>query len=177
MPPLGYAVGLIDRYEAGWGCAQKVAQSGRGEPFGSGIENLQIALAGPPQNRFVLLVREGAVHERRGYAAYPESIDLILHQGDERRDHQRVPVHGQCGELVAEGLAPARWHEHQRVVARKHVGNNLFLQGEKSVKPEVGLEEGQDLGGSSHVEQLYPPIRIRKYRTDLTMADIGLLRQ
>ena len=44
-----------------------------------------------------------------------EPVDLILHQGDERRDDDREVVAQQGRKLIAERLAGARRHDHQHV--------------------------------------------------------------
>ena len=40
-----------------------------------------------------------------------EGVDLVLHQRDERRDHQRRATQEPRGDLEGEGLAGARGHD------------------------------------------------------------------
>ena len=52
-----------------------------------------------------------------GMRKLPKLADLILHERDQRRDHDREPVPKQRWQLVAERLAAAGRHHGQRVAA------------------------------------------------------------
>ena len=70
----------------------------------------------------------GSCSEEGRYAVFPELVDLVLHHGDERRNHDRQAVEDQSGDLIAEGLAPARGHDDQGVLFLRDVANDLFLK-------------------------------------------------
>ena len=65
-----------------------------------------------------------------------ERLDLVLHQRDERRDHERQVVAHQRRQLIAERLARAGGHHHQRVAAVQRSGHRLLLAGAKAVEAE-----------------------------------------
>ena len=54
-------------------------------------------------------------------------IDLVLHQGDQRRDDQRQPVQHQGRQLVAEAFAAAGGHDAQAIASCQHGRNDLLL--------------------------------------------------
>ena len=84
---------------------------------------------------------QGAVQEKGRDAVFPELVHLVLHQGDERRDHDRQPGDRYGRDLVAEGLAPARRHDDQGVLFPQDMGDDLLLEGPEGVKAEDVLEE------------------------------------
>jgi hypothetical protein len=64
--------------------------------------------------------------------------ELILHQGDERRDHQRRSAECDRGELVAERLPCSSWHDEQQVPARDGSAADGFLIGAELGESEDG---------------------------------------
>ena len=87
-----------------------------------------------------LLGVEGRVEARRGDAACPERIDLVLHQGDQRRDHQGEAVEQQRGQLVAERLAAAGGKDREGRAAGEQGLDDRFLAVAEGGEAEVGLE-------------------------------------
>ena len=69
-------------------------------------------------------------------------IDLILHQGDERRYNNGCAFHDAGRQLVAQRLAPACGHQHKRVMLSKQVLDDRFLVAFKRLKTEVFLQCG-----------------------------------
>jgi hypothetical protein len=57
-------------------------------------------------------VQEGGAH-----AELAQRVDLVLHQRDQRRHDDAAAGAQQRRDLVAQGLAAARGHEHQGVAA------------------------------------------------------------
>ena len=89
MPPLRDAVRFVDGDEGQVQLGQPVEQPGRGQPLGRDIQ--QLDLAGPdtrPEGGAGLGIERG-IQSRGGHAQLVQRGDLIAHQGDERRDHQR----------------------------------------------------------------------------------------
>ena len=60
------------------------------------------------------------MHRHGRNAHLPQTVDLVFHQGYERRDHYAESVARQRGHLVGERLAAARGHERQSVAAVQH---------------------------------------------------------
>ena len=63
-----------------------------------------------------------------GTPAACERVDLILHQGDERRDDDREAGAHHGGELEAEALAAAGGQQREDVAAREGVADDLLLE-------------------------------------------------
>ena len=61
------------------------------------------------------------------HAELGQRRDLVLHQRDERRDHHAYAFAQQRRDLVAQRLAAARGHQHQRVAAAGDVVYDLCL--------------------------------------------------
>jgi hypothetical protein len=56
-----------------------------------------------------------------------QRVDLVLHQRDQRRDHDPDAVADQRRDLVAQRLAAAGRHQHQRVATADDVADDLLL--------------------------------------------------
>ena len=88
-------------------------------------------------------------------------VDLVLHQGDQRRDDQRHALAAYGRQLVAEALAAAGGHDAQAIVTLEDRRDDLRLTGSKGTEGEssemllqllfqcVGHQEGSITRGSS----------------------------
>jgi len=81
-----------------------------------------------------------------------ELRDLVLHEGDERRDHDRRAAAGEAGELVAERLPGAGGH-HQQDVPALHDGaaHRLLVRAEGGKPEPLAQEGGERVAPSSRV--------------------------
>ena len=61
--------------------------------------------------------------------AASQLLHLVLHQGDQRRDHHRQPLEDQRRDLVAQRFAAAGGHDRQRVALVQHVFESLRAAG------------------------------------------------
>ncbi len=68
-------------------------------------------------------------------------LDLVLHQGYERRHHDGQSVEQQGWNLIAQRFAAAGGHDHQGVAFCQQIGNDLFLQRAKAVIAEYAFQE------------------------------------
>ena len=71
-----------------------------------------------------------------GRRADGERRYLVLHERDQRRDHDREPIHDQRGNLEAERLARSRRHHRERVAPGQQRPDGGFLAGAEGVEPE-----------------------------------------
>jgi hypothetical protein len=62
---------------------------------------------------------------------------LILHQGDERRDHDRGAAEHQRGQLIAERLSAAGRHHDAHVMTRQDAAHDTLLRRAKPVVAPV----------------------------------------
>src|SRR5712691_6299761 len=66
---------------------------------------------------------------------------LILHQGDQRADHQRRSAEHDAGKLVTERFTGTRRHHEHNVTATGENPANLFLVGPEGLVPEAVVED------------------------------------
>ena len=127
IAPLRDAVRLVHDDVAQGQHVQVRPEQGRAEALGRDVQELEI-----PVRRVV----EGEVHLPAvhpgvdGQGADPpvgEVLHLVLHQGDQRRDHERKALLHQGGHLEAHGLAPAGGQDGQHVAPFRRGGNDLLL--------------------------------------------------
>ncbi len=85
---------------------------------------------------------QGAVEVGGGHVRIPQGLHLILHEGDQGRDHHGQAGEEQAGDLIAEGLAAARGHDGQGVPAVQHIAHHLGLEGAEGVVAEDLFEQG-----------------------------------
>jgi hypothetical protein len=140
VAPLAHAVRLVDREQAQgarW-CRSSSRPRKRGVFSRSGAAYSSVrrrsagaldVLGGVPVERGV---QEGGRH-----AGFVERADLVVHQRDQRRDHQMVtPLPGALAgdgrNLVAQALAAAGGHQHQRVAAGGDVVDDRGLRPRKA---------------------------------------------
>ena len=69
-----------------------------------------------------------------------QPIDLVLHEGDERRDYQGDAVKREGRKLIAEGLPAARGHDDHDILSAKHRRHHLLLTIKKVAEAEVFLQ-------------------------------------
>ena len=71
-----------------------------------------------------------------GNAKLAQRGDLVVHQCDQRRNDNGGAGQAERRDLVAQALAAAGGHQHQRVTAADNVTHHLFLQAAKSREAE-----------------------------------------
>ena len=70
----------------------------------------------------------------------PDGIHLVLHEGNQGRNHDGRSFHDQGRQLVAERLAPAGGHEDKGVVSFREMADDGFLVSLKGVVTEESLQ-------------------------------------
>ena len=56
-----------------------------------------------------------------------QQVDLVLHQGDQRGDHDGRPLHHQSRQLITQRLAASGGHQDKGVTPSNQVSDDLFL--------------------------------------------------
>ena len=79
-----------------------------------------------------------------GDARFTQAVDLILHQGDQRTDHDVETFCHQRGELVGQALSASRRHHQQGILSREIAANRLLLKWTKGVISPVRGEHVED---------------------------------
>jgi len=82
----------------------------------------------------------GVERDGRGVASAIEGIHLVLHERDERRNHQREARQDEGRELVAERFPSAGGHEHERIIAVKDAPDDALLGTLEGVKTKIALQ-------------------------------------
>jgi hypothetical protein len=117
VPPLRHAVRLVDGEQRNAGARQQVEAARRGQSFGRDVQQIELAVEQCAFHRargagIQRRVQAGGAHAELGHRR-----DLVLHQRDQRRYHHAGALAQQRRHLVAQRLAPAGGHQHQRVAA------------------------------------------------------------
>jgi len=98
-------------------------------------------------DRAGLVGAEAGIEVGRLHAGLDQGADLVLHQRDQRRHHDRRALAQQRGDLVAQRLAAAGGHQHQRVAAgRDLLDDGLLLAAEGGIAEDV-FEDVQRAAG------------------------------
>ena len=67
-------------------------------------------------------------------------VDLVFHQGDERRDDDAQPLAGEGRNLIRERFPAARGHQRQRVAALQDGADDLQLHGTELREAPVAFQ-------------------------------------
>ena len=109
-------------------------------PFRRQIEQLNSPLLEILHHAALFQTAETGVKRRYGNLPLPHGRHLILHQRDERRNHQRQPWQKGRRQLIAERLPLPRRHDRHRIAPRQHGANDGFLARPERRKPEPFVE-------------------------------------
>ncbi len=136
VAPLRDAVRLVDREERDSRLREAGEEALVVEPLRRDVQELQRALLQPIEDRALLGGVEARI-EPRGLDPVPlQEVDLVLHQRDQRRDHDRQPAEEEGRKLVAEALAgPGRKDRERRSPGEERL-DDPFLAGPEGVKTE-----------------------------------------
>ena len=141
VSPLGDAVGFIDGQAGQAAILEQSQRFGSEQGFGGDIEQLQLSGACAVGGGDPIPVFKRAIEESGGNVEEVQLIDLVLHEGDERRDHHRQAVEHECGQLVTERFATAGGHDGQGVVTLEHMTDHLGLAGQEIRETEDLFEQ------------------------------------
>ena len=157
MSPLADAMGLVDHQTSHAGPLERVPERAAPETLGGDVEQRQAARREVRLDGAALLGREPAVQGARRDAARPQRVHLILHEGDERRHHDRGAREQQRGKLEAERLAGTGRHDGHEVATAEDRERRLALAGAEGLEPEAVAQtaveravEGFEVCGGRH---------------------------
>ncbi len=149
VAPLGDAVRLVDDEQPDLDLPDELREARRGKALGGDVEQPDLARGSPGQRITVgagALLRVDQLDPSRRDLA--QRGHLVLHQRDERRDHEREVVAHQRRELVAERLARAGGHHHERVATRERGRDRLGLAGPEMFESEQPPERFAGIHGA-----------------------------
>ena len=140
VAPLRHAVRLVDGEQRDPAAVEQVHRAGHPQSFRCEVEQVELAghegrLDAAARGRVLGRVEEAGPHPERG-----QRVDLVLHQRDQRRDDDADPRAHERRDLIAQRLAAAGRHQHQRVAARHHRVDDLRLVAAELAVPEHAPE-------------------------------------
>jgi hypothetical protein len=109
-------------------------------PFWRQIEQLEPPLLEILNHAALLKPGQARVKRRRSDLPLPHGGDLILHQGNERRNHQGQSWQESRRQLIAERLAQPSRHDRHRIAPSQHGANDFLLTRPKLRKAEPFAE-------------------------------------
>ena len=131
VPPLRHAMRFVDCEQPDWRAFQKIEETRRHQALGRYVQQVDFAIAQRAFGGGSLGARQCRIQVRGANADFLERGNLVLHQCDQRRhDDARAEARLLSHErrnLIAQRLAAARWHEHERIAARRHVFDDFAL--------------------------------------------------
>ena len=133
-------MGLVDGDEAHLHALHFVLENLRAEAFWRHVEQFvgaEDAVVEVFQN---FVARLSRIDGRRLYAPFLQIGHLVFHQGDERRNHDGHPLKCQGRHLERDTLSAARWHQSERVVARRDALDDFRLNAAKVIVAPILLQ-------------------------------------
>ena len=136
MPPLTDAVRLI-HYQPRRRIPQEKFRKEVGlKPLRRHVQQLDFPARRPFGRQPLLPERNRAVDVCGGNPLLAERVDLVLHQRDQRRNHDSVTGLHQNRKLIAERLSGTGRHDHAEIASGKDGFHDLLLKIQKPVKSE-----------------------------------------
>ncbi|MNT07144.1 hypothetical protein D3C72_1418360 [compost metagenome] len=143
-------MGLVDGDQAEVDLGQALQHGAGGQAFGRDVEQVQFAGAGGAPDGRALLHRHAGIEAGGGHALLLQGLDLIGHQGDQRRHHQADAGAQDGRDLIADALAAAgRQHGHD-VAPGQNLGHDMGLQ---TAEISMAPDPAQNLARGAQVQR------------------------
>jgi hypothetical protein len=120
-------MGLVDGKERDIEPIHHVAEPWRRHALGRHIKQVQLAAPQLPAHLGGLFGRKRGIKRRRRDPGLAQRLDLVAHQGNQRRDHNAHAMPAERGDLVAGRFARARRKQHHRIAAIGDMAHHFFL--------------------------------------------------
>ena len=140
LSPLRNTVGLVHRQHRQLRMAGKIQKPGRLQTFRRHIDDFITARRSQLQRPGDLILRQGAVDISRMHARLVQRLNLICHQGNQRRHHNGNAGHQKGRKLITQGFSRARGHDSQHILAGQDAVDDLFLPRPERVIAEVSFK-------------------------------------
>ena len=138
---------LVDGEKIDLGLPQGVDRVVAHEPFGRDIEKAERSLVEATRDPSPFVGIGRGIEARRLDAGLAQLRDLVAHQRDQRRNHEREAAADDRRKLEEKRLAAARRHDRKHVLAGERGGEDVLLSGTKVREAEDG---GQGLARRAH---------------------------
>ena len=137
VAPHAHAVHLVHDDEPDADVGEELDEARLPQALGRGVDEAGLARGHTREPRRRLLRRERRVDEGRGRGDLRRQlVHLVLHQRDERREHERRLGTEHRGELVRERLPGAGRHQRERVAPGDRGAHDVLLPGPEGVEAE-----------------------------------------
>ena len=136
---------LVNRKQRDLTAFEQVQRSALGEPLGSDVEEVQLALYKCALHIGCGGRIEGGIEKAGPHPQLAHGVNLILHQRNQRGDHNTAAGPDQCRDLIAQRFSAARGHQYECVISLDDRLNNRFLGAAKAGVTE-GLLENVERG-------------------------------
>ena len=150
VSPLGDAVGLVDSKKRDGNLLQPGDGIGALQPLGREIKQAETSVSRLTHDAGLFLAGNRAIQNSSRNSHLCQLRRLVLHQRDERRNHDRGSAQHQRRQLVAEGLASAGGHDHTGIVPRNEALDNLLLERAEGTVSPIALQRGKQVGFRGH---------------------------
>ena len=139
-------MGLVDDHQIHRGLLGKVQKFRGQQTLWGHVDDLIHSGPGVAQGLLILGPGEGAVEVGPPHAVLHQSGDLVFHQGNQRRHHQRNAGQQQGRHLKAQGFPCAGGHNTNRVLTGQQGVDHLFLAGPKGGISKIAFQNLQFCG-------------------------------
>ena len=110
------------------------------EPLGGDVQELAVAVGGVVQGEVHLVAVEPGMDGDGLDAPGGEVLDLVLHQGDEGRDHEGEALFHHRRHLEAHRFASSGGEDGEHVAARERLVDDALLHGPEAFVPPIGFQ-------------------------------------
>ena len=137
MAPVADAVSLVDGHPDDPELLDGGEEVAASETLGRHEQEVDLAANGRVEPLAAFRRLERGVHVRGPDPACDQGVDLVLHQRDQGRDHEREPVEDDGRKLIDERLPAARRHHEEQIAAFEDRADRFFLRTPEGFEPEL----------------------------------------
>ncbi len=140
MSPFRDTVRFVDREKSHWHLAQPIKRIPPRQPLRRKIKQPIVAPLRIDHHFAMFGRRLKTIDRCRRNSHLRQLRRLILHERDQRRNHDRRLTRNHRWQLIAQRLATTRRHDHASVPPRQQTANDTFLLGAKFVIAPVAAK-------------------------------------
>ena len=139
LPPVRNAMRLVDSHQRDCEPAAHSEKALAGKSLRRDVNYAEFPRGSPVEHPEIFLRGEGAVYARSAHAGLLQSLYLVFHQRNKRRNNDGRPTEHERGYLVAHGFSGAGGHYAKAVLPGNDVVDDLPLTGSEFAVPEIPL--------------------------------------
>ncbi len=137
MPPLAHTVSFIDHEQGDAALAERLDVFGFGQPLRRDKDDVVIAFRNRILKLALFALWYRGIEARRWNVRFGEMIELVLHQGDQRRYDDDRTLQIKTRQLITQRLARPGRQNAQRAPARERTFDELTLTRSELVNAEA----------------------------------------